>query len=203
MEYDDLLTRAHDAMPDGPSEGGDRLQVPDPEGETDGAFTRLTNLDRIADALARDPEHLHRFVQREFGTNGQYEEGRGRYNGSFTLADFEAALDAYSEEYVLCSECGLPDTRLVREDGVQMLRCTACGAFRPVQKRSSAPTRNRPTVETGGTYEVEITGTGRKGDGVAHKGKYTVFVPGAAEGQTVRVRIDNTSGDLAFASLVN
>jgi translation initiation factor 2 subunit 2 len=203
MDYDALLDRAHESMPDGPQKGGDRLRVPDPEGETDGAFTRLTNLDRIADALSRDPKHLHRYVQREFGTNGQYEDGRGRYNGSFTLADFTAAVDGYVEAYVTCSECGLPDTRIVPEDGVEMLRCTACGAFRPVGKIKKQTSTTRPTVETGGTYEVEITGTGRKGDGVAHKGKYTVFVPGASEGQTVRVRIDNTSGDLAFASLVN
>lgn len=202
MDYDELLDRAHDELPERPGEGENRLQVPDPAGETDGAFTRLTNLGAIADALSRDPEHLHSAIQREFGTSGQYEEGRGRYNGSFTIADFEAAIDAYTQEYVTCSECGLPDTRLVREDGVQMLRCTACGAFRPVQKkRSSTKTQQPEAVEEGKTYEVQITGTGRKGDGVANKGKYTIFVSGAREGQVVNAYIENVSGDLAFARL--
>jgi len=45
---------------------------PDPVGQTDGAFTRLTNLDDIADALARDSKHVHRTIQRELGTNGQF-----------------------------------------------------------------------------------------------------------------------------------
>ncbi len=203
MDYDALLDRAQSELPDAPSDAGDRLTVPDPEGETDGSFTRLTNLDRIATALSREPESLHRFVQREFGTNGEYENGRGRYSGSFSLADFESAIDAYTAEYVTCSECGLPDTRIQSEDGIEQLRCTACGAVRPIQKQTATTTQRRPDVKEGSTYELEITGTGRKGDGVANRGRYTVFVTGASEGQTVRARIDGTSGDLAFATRID
>ncbi|PSP95721.1 translation initiation factor IF-2 subunit beta [Halobacteriales archaeon QS_4_62_28] len=202
MNYDAALDRALDELPDQPREGGDRLSVPDPVGQTDGAFTRLTNLDDIASALSRESKHVHRTIQREFGTNGQFDGGEARYNGSFSISDFEAAIDAYVAEYVTCSECGLPDTKLTTEDGVDMLRCEACGAFRPVTKRSTKNTQtDRPTVEEGKTYEVEITGTGREGDGVAEKGKYTIFVPGAQEGDVVTIYIENISGTLAFARL--
>ncbi|MFB6074681.1 MAG: translation initiation factor IF-2 subunit beta [Haloarculaceae archaeon] len=201
MNYDDALDRAYADLPDRGDEE-DRLTVPDPEGESDGAFTRLTNLKAIADALARDPEHVHRAIQRELGTAGQYEEGRGRYNGSFTVADFQAAIDAYIAEYVTCSECGLPDTKIVTEDGIDMLRCQACGAFRPVEKNAgSSRTRETPTLEEGETYEVKITDIGRKGDGVAEKGEYTIFVPGTEVGQVVTIYIENISGNLAFARL--
>lgn len=203
MNYSAALDRAYDSLPDTAGQEGNRLSVPDPEGETDGAFTRLTNIGGIADALDRDAEHVHRVIQRTLGTNGQFEGDRARYNGSFGTDDFDAAIDEYVAEFVTCSECGLPDTVLGREDGVDMLRCQACGAFRPVTKKTSASNRQtRPTIEEGQTYELEITGTGRKGDGVAERGKYTVFVPGAREGQTVRALIESTSGDLAFARLV-
>ena len=203
MEYDTALTRALDAMPDRPSPDGDRLSVPDPEGETDGAFTRLTNLTDIASALSRDAAHVHRNIQRELGTNGDFDGQRARYNGSFTVQDFADAIDEYIAEFVTCSECGLPDTVLANEDGVDMLRCQACGAFRPVSTKSGGThTRSRDDVEEGQTYEVTITGTGRKGDGVAEKGNYTIFVPGAGEGQEVRIYIENVSGNLAFARLV-
>ncbi len=202
MNYENALDRALDTLPDRNVEES-RLRIPDPAGESDGAFTRLTNLGEIADALAREPQHLHRFIQREFGTNGQFQGDRARYNGSFSLDDFETAIDSYVTEYVLCSECGLPDTRLVTEDGVDMLRCEACGAFRPVQKRGRnvSSRQSQEAIEEGKTYEVKITGTGRKGDGVAEKGKYTIFVPGAREGQVVTIRINNISGTLAFAQL--
>ncbi|MFC6989440.1 translation initiation factor IF-2 subunit beta [Haloplanus sp. GCM10025708] len=202
MDYTVALDRAFDALPDQPREAGTRLSVPDPAGETDGAFTRLTNLNAIATALSRDAEHVHRSIQRELGTAGQLDDGRARYNGSFTVADFEAAVAEYVAEYVTCSECGLPDTNLVREDGVDMLRCEACGAFRPVEKQSSASTTQASTLAEGQTYRVEITGTGRKGDGVAERGKYTIFVPGAREGDVADVYIENISGTLAFARRV-
>ena len=202
MDYESSLDRAMENVPD---IGGDdeRLHIPDAQAQKDGAFTRFTNLGEIADTLSRETDHLHRFVQRELGTNGKLAEGRARYNGSFSGQDFDAAVTAYVEEYVRCSECGLPDTRLVREDRTPMLRCDACGAFRPVTKRSSTTQQHqqREAVEEGQTYTVEITGTGRKGDGVAEKGQYTIFVPGASEGDVVDIYIKNISGNLAFARL--
>ena len=201
MDYEATLDRAMEELPD--FEGSDeRLDVPDAEAQKDGAFTRLTNLSTIGDALNREPEHIHSSIQQELGTAGQYEDGRARYNGEFSGDDFDAAIDAYIAEYVTCSECGLPDTKLVTENRTQMLRCEACGAFRPVAKRQSSSQRtDRPDVEEGETYDVKITGTGRKGDGVAEKGKYTIFVPGAEEGDEVEIYIKNISGTLAFARL--
>jgi len=203
MDYEASLDRAMDAVPDYAG-SDDRLSVPDANAQKDGAFTRFTNLGEIADALSRDPEHLHSSIQRELGTAGQFDDGRARYNGTFTGSDFDAAVDSYVDEFVTCSQCGLPDTKLTTENRTLMLRCEACGAFRPVTKRqSSDTTQQRDAVEEGKTYEVKITGTGRKGDGVAEKGEYTIFVPGTEEGQVVNIYIKNISGNLAFARLAN
>jgi translation initiation factor 2 subunit 2 len=198
MDYEASLTRAMDALPER-STAGERLTVPDATVQPDGAFTRLTNLDRIAGTISREDDHVHSFIQRALGTAGKLEDGVGRYNGRFSGTDFDSLLEDYMEEYVLCSECGLPDTRLVRENRTPMLRCDACGAFRPVAKRKRTSSKQRDTVQKGQTYTVEITGTGRKGDGVAERGKYTIFVPGAQEGEVVDVYIENVSGELAFA----
>ena len=205
MDYEASLERAMDALPDyGDQE--ERLSIPDPAVQADGAFTRLKNLDEIGDTLSRESVAIHRFIQRELGTHGEFEAGQGRYAGSFSAGDFEAAIDAYVDQFVRCTECGLPDTRLVTEDRTQMLRCDACGAFRPVSKRAtskrSTQARQVNAVEEGKTYEVKITGTGRKGDGVAERGKYTIFVPGAGEGDVVNIYIENISGNLAFARKV-
>ncbi len=202
MDYSASLDRAMDEVPDIQA-GEDRLSMPDPNAQKDGAFTRLTNLGEISDTLDREAEHLHRFIQRELGTNGKFQNGRGRYNGNFSASEFDAAISSYVEEYVLCSECGLPDTRLVRENRTPMLRCDACGAFRPVSKRTQTTQtqQQRDAVEEGQTYEVKITGTGRKGDGVAERGEYTIFVPGAEEGDVVTIYIENISGNLAFSRI--
>lgn len=200
MDYESSLDRAMENVPD-IATSDERLDLPDPAAQRDGAFTRLTNLGEIADELSREPDHIHRFIQRDLGTSGKLADGRGRYSGNFDADAFGAAVDRYVEEYVTCSECGLPDTRLVRENRTPMLRCDACGAFRPVSKRRrpGAEQEQQEAVEEGKTYEVRITGTGRKGDGVAKRGKYTIFVPGAEKGDEVTVYIDNVSGNLAFA----
>jgi translation initiation factor 2 subunit 2 len=198
MDYESSLTRAMDALPERSAEGS-RLTVPDAAAQADGAFTRFTNLDSVADALARETDHVHSFVQRTLGTAGKLENGVGRYNGRFDGSDFDAVISDYVAEYVRCSECGLPDTRLVTEDRTQMLRCDACGAFRPVSKRRSTTQTQSEAVEKGGTYTVEITDTGRKGDGVANRGGYTVFVPGTQEGDVVDIYVESVSGKLAFA----
>lgn len=202
MDYEASLDRALSAVPDIES-GGDRLSVPDAVAQADGAFTRFNNLDAVADALNRNTDHLHRFLQRSLATSGKLQSGVGRYNGEFAARDFESAVEEYTEEYVRCSECGLPDTRLVQEDRTMMLRCDACGAFRPVQKKSGSATtqQTKDEVEAGETYTVEVTDTGRKGDGVAHRGDYTIFVPGASEGDVVEIFIEDTSGNLAFSRL--
>ncbi|CAI48294.1 translation initiation factor aIF-2 beta subunit / probable RNA-binding protein [Natronomonas pharaonis DSM 2160] len=202
MEYEASLDRALADVPDIAS-SGERLSVPDAAAQTDGAFTRFTNLSAVADALNRDADHIHRFVQQTLATSGKLSEGVGRYNGDFDDRDFEAAVDDYADEYVRCSECGLPDTRLVQEDQTLMLRCDACGAFRPVSKNtgSSSTQTQDDDVEAGNTYTVKVTDTGRKGDGVAHRGDYTIFVPGASEGDVVDVYIENTSGTLAFSRI--
>ena len=153
--------------------------------------------------MNRETDHVHRFVQGALATSGKLSEGVGRYNGNFDARDFERAIDDYTEEYVRCSECGLPDTRLVQENRNLMLRCDACGAFRPVSKsrRTSNTAQRQDEVEAGNTYTVKVTDTGRKGDGVAHRGEYTIFVPGASEGDVVDIYIESTSGNLAFSRL--
>jgi translation initiation factor 2 subunit 2 len=128
MDYDDKLDRALEETPEieGSSE---RFDVPDTEVRQEGNVTVFENFQSTIDRLGRDEDHVLRFLRNELGTSGHIDEsGRARLTGSFSRDRVSEAVEAYTEEYVLCSECGLPDTRLEREQGVLMLRCEACGA---------------------------------------------------------------------------
>jgi translation initiation factor 2 subunit 2 len=128
MAYDDHLDRALEETPDIDG-GGDRFDVPDPEVRQEGNVTVFENFRDTVDSLGREPDHVLKFLQNELGTSGHIDEsGRGRLTGDFKPRRVAAAIEAYAEEYVLCSECGLPDTRIEREQGVEVLRCEACGA---------------------------------------------------------------------------
>jgi translation initiation factor 2 subunit 2 len=128
MDYDDMLDRGLEETPD--IEGNsERFSVPEPDVRQEGHATVFENFQQVCRDLGRDEDHLLKFLQDELGTSAHIDEsGRGRFTGEFSERRIQNALEAYSERFVLCSECGLPDTDIVNEQGVELLQCAACGA---------------------------------------------------------------------------
>lgn len=131
MDYDDMLDRAIEDTPE--IEGSsDRFEVPSPEIRQEGNATVFENFQSVCDTLGREDDHVMKFLQNELGTNGHIDEsGRARLTGEFHQRRIDAAIEEYTEKFVICSECGLPDTRLEQDQGVHLLRCEACGARSP------------------------------------------------------------------------
>jgi translation initiation factor 2 subunit 2 len=128
MDYDEMLDRGLAESPDieGSSE---RFEIPDADVRQEGNVTVFENFQQVCDVVGRDEDHVMKFLQNELGTSGHIDEsGRARLTGDFNDQRLDEALSAYVDEYVLCSECGLPDTQLDREQGAVVLRCEACGA---------------------------------------------------------------------------
>lgn len=199
--YEKLLDRALADLPDMETTG-ERFVVPEPRVLVEGKTTILDNFSNIADVFNRDPDHLMKYLTRELGTAGKIEGSRAVFQGRFTKDMVRSNIDAYVEEYVICSECGRPDTQLVKVDRVLMLRCSACGGHRPVKKRRVVAQAPKDELEEGKEYELMIDSVGSKGDGIAKLSKYTIFVPNTTKGQTVKARIKRISGNLAFAERV-
>ncbi|MFB6312267.1 MAG: translation initiation factor IF-2 subunit beta [Salinirussus sp.] len=131
MDYDDMLERGLEETPEIAADS-ERLSVPDVEVRQEGNVTVVENFQNICEALGRDPDRVIKFLQNEVGTSGHIDEsGRGRLTGEFDGPRLAEAVDAYVEEFVRCPECGLPDTRLEREQGALLLVCEACGARSP------------------------------------------------------------------------
>ncbi|QLC34617.1 translation initiation factor IF-2 subunit beta [Halarchaeum sp. CBA1220] len=127
MGYDEQLERAM-AQSSEAAEAS-RFDVPDPEVRTEGNFTIYENFQDTLDRLDRSQRHVLQFIQNDLGTAAQIDEnGRVRLTGEFSQDRIAEALDEYVDEYVLCPECGLPDTNLVRRDDATQLKCDACGA---------------------------------------------------------------------------
>ena len=128
MDYEDQLDRALEETPD--IEGsGSRFSLPDPEVRQEGNVTVYENFRSTLDTLDREDTHLMKYLQNEMGTSATIDErGRLRLTGEFRPSRVREAVEEYAEGYVLCSECGLPDTRLETEKGAKVLRCEACGA---------------------------------------------------------------------------
>lgn len=131
MDYEDQLDRALEETPDIAAES-DRFEVPHPELRQEGHVTVYENFRSTVDRLNREPDHVLRELQNELGTAAHIDEsGRARLTGEFSETRVTDAVDAYTEHFVLCSECSSPDTKLVKEQGALLVRCQACGALSP------------------------------------------------------------------------
>ncbi|UIO98682.1 translation initiation factor IF-2 subunit beta [Halobaculum sp. CBA1158] len=129
MDYDDMLDRAVEETPD-IDEHGSRFEVPDPEVRPEGNVTVIENFQTLVDRLNREESELLKYLQDELGTAARIDEsGRARLTGEFKQRRVADAVESYTDGYVICSECGLPDTRIVEQGGADVLKCDACGAI--------------------------------------------------------------------------
>ena len=200
-DYEALLDRAIENLPDMETTDA-RFVIPEPKIFIEGKTTVLDNFSNIVDVLNRDSDHLMKFLTREMGTAGKLEGGRAIFQGRFPKELIKSNIQSYVEEYVMCSECSRPDTQLVKDNRVLILKCSACVAHRPVKKRRAVATAPRDAVEEGKEYEVRIDAVGSKGDGIAKLSKFTIFVPGVPKGEVVTIRVKRISGTLAFAEKI-
>lgn len=129
MDYEDQLDRAIESTPDIAGDS-DRFDVPTPNVRQEGNVTVYENFQSTIDRLGREADHVLRFLQNELGTAAHIDEsGRARLTGEFAQNRVDDAISQYTDQYVLCSECGLPDTNFERQQGALVIRCAACGAL--------------------------------------------------------------------------
>ncbi|MBS7643620.1 translation initiation factor IF-2 subunit beta [Candidatus Bathyarchaeota archaeon] len=129
--YEKLLERAHSQLPPGAFKF-DRFEIPRPICSVVGNRTLVTNFKEICDRLRRDQTHLLRFLARELATAGTIEGTRAVFQGKFGSIIIERLIERYVQEFVRCTVCGQPDTKIVREDRIHFMICEACGARSPI-----------------------------------------------------------------------
>lgn len=131
MDYDELLKKGREEIPEDMG-SGERFEVPDVETRKQGSKTIVENFSSIADVFGREEKHLSKYIQNEIGTAGHVENGELVLNGEFRRGQIQGKIHQYAKEYVFCPECDRPDTKILKEKGVEILKCQACGARTPL-----------------------------------------------------------------------
>jgi translation initiation factor 2 subunit 2 len=131
--YEKLLDEAYVKIKPVESKG-DRFEIPKVEGHIEGKKTIITNFFQIADYIRRNPEHFQKFLLKELAASGQIEGDRLVLNIKVPSLKINQKIEEYLKEFVLCRECGKPDTELIKEDRFAFLHCLACGAKHSVHK---------------------------------------------------------------------
>ena len=105
-----------------------RFEIPKAKGHIQGNRTIISNFRQIADTLRRKPDHLLKYILKELATPGEMKP-KGLILGTKVAASLvNMKIRDYAAKFVLCPECGKPDTNLVEDDKNIMLKCSACGA---------------------------------------------------------------------------
>ncbi len=197
-DYLSLLDRAKIACPE-ITENHERFELPELDILQEGKITVFRNFIDVADKLRRDSTHLLQFMLKELGTPGNIEGRRAVFKAKISPQTINDRIQTYTETYVICSECGLPDTKMVKEDRTLMLECEACGARRPITVRKTSHTESLNTLKEGDIIEILITDLGKKGDGTGKYYDYLIVAPGAVKGTRIHAKITKISAKTAFA----
>jgi len=107
-----------------------RKEVPKAMVLITGNYTIIRNFREITDVLRRDIKHLMRYLLKELGSPGNYDESSGSLilHGRFSSQAINILLNRYIKMYVVCPTCGSWDTVLKRKGKIWILICEACGA---------------------------------------------------------------------------
>lgn len=132
MGYDKLLEKGRSELPEEVVEGK-RFEIPEADTQKEGSKTVIRNFKAITDKFNRDAKHFSKYLLQELGTAGHIDNGQLILKGSFRRGTINQKIQDYTQQFVLCSECGRPDTTLEKEKGVELLKCEACGARHAVE----------------------------------------------------------------------
>ena len=132
--YEELLNEAYKKVKQ-VNVSSDRFEIPKIEGHFEGKKTILTNFYTIVSHLRRDPEHFQKFILKELAASGQREGDRLILNMKVPSAKINQKIEQYAKEFVICRECGKPDTELIKEDRLTFVHCLACGAKHSVRSK--------------------------------------------------------------------
>jgi translation initiation factor 2 subunit 2 len=196
-DYKALLARARGKLPE-KAIAKDRFQLPEMDVIYEGKTTVFRNFGDVVDLIRREPSQVLGFLLKELGTAGTQDGRRVVFKGRVPSKSIEDRVKSFVEMYVLCQECSRPDSHLIKEGRTVILECEACGAHRPVTIRKGLKQPEEPALEEGKVYDLNIEDVGKKGDGIAKKGGYTIFVTGGVKGAHLRVRIEKISNNVAF-----
>jgi translation initiation factor 2 subunit 2 len=131
-EYEQLLHKAEQELPERMA-GSERFVIDKVLGHIEGNKTVITNLKKIAKDLGREENHLLKYLLRELATPGKWAGERVIFGTKISASNINKKIKKYASEFVYCSECGKPETKLVEEKEITYLRCLACGAKKPVK----------------------------------------------------------------------
>lgn len=129
MDYDSLLKRALELLPEKRVVKTSRFQPPVLVSFNQGNKTIIRNFSEICEAIRRDGNLLAKYFSKELAIPAKIDGSFLVLQGKFDEKSLNERLNYFIKKYVVCKECNQPDTRLESEGrGIVIMICEACGA---------------------------------------------------------------------------
>jgi translation initiation factor 2 subunit 2 len=134
MDYEAMLDRGKSKLPE-TVVSTERFVIPKVTGHMEGNKTVISNFLQIANIIRRNPEHLLKYISRETAARGEIKKQLLVFNTKLASQKINEKIQQYVDEFVICKECGKPDTKLSKEGVITFIRCQACGAKHSVNSK--------------------------------------------------------------------
>lgn len=132
--YTQLLDRAFAQMPDLAAEKSD-FHIPEADSIIQGSKTIVRNFSQIADVARRDENDIAKYLSKELAAPVSVGEQKLTISTKVQTLILIEKIKKYFQTYVICKECGKPDTHIdSTERGYETLVCEACGARYTVKR---------------------------------------------------------------------
>ncbi|MBI2647266.1 translation initiation factor IF-2 subunit beta [Candidatus Woesearchaeota archaeon] len=128
MDYKNMLKEVVSNLPESVFIR-ERFEVPKVLGHIQGNRTIISNFLQIASMLRRNVNHLLKYILKELATPGEIKKSGALILGTKIPASrINEKVRQYANEFVLCLNCGKPDTKIEKEGELKYMKCIACGA---------------------------------------------------------------------------
>lgn len=132
--YEQLLNEAFKQIK--PIENsGERFEIPKIEGHLEGTKTVLTNILQIVSYLRRSQDHFVKYLLKELATSGTIKNNILILQRTINSSAINDKIYDYVKEFVICKQCGKPDTELTKDKEFTFMHCLACGAKHSVRSK--------------------------------------------------------------------
>ncbi|MGC8533180.1 MAG: translation initiation factor IF-2 subunit beta [Candidatus Parvarchaeum sp.] len=129
MEYDELV---NNILKEKKENKADRFNPPEVEVQQVGQKT-VVFLDKLSKYINRPVGHISKFLMHELTAPGQIDEsGKVTLGGRFSRKLVNEKITQYIKEFVICKQCGSPDTQMEKVEKNYFVKCLGCGAEYPV-----------------------------------------------------------------------
>ena len=130
MDYKELLTRGRKNLPESALRT-ERFVIPHIRGHVQGNKTVLSNFFQIADVFGRDQDQFLKYILKELANPGAIKKPLVILGRKVSASNINVKIEEYANKYVICRECKKPDTSLIKQDRIILIKCNACGAKYP------------------------------------------------------------------------